>query len=167
MATEGKALMERTLQLADRARTRIAQIPGLCALQPEQATTPGFCKLDRTRLTVTVSGLGISGFTADEFLHQRGVTAELPSLQHLTFIISLGNTIEDIDRLVQGFEQLADREGNSDFLPIPHPPIPPSPHPSSLLAKPSFPRPKPYRSPKPSIASARNSSVPTRRESQF
>jgi arginine decarboxylase len=35
------------------------------------------------------------------------VTAEFASLQHLTFIISLGNTEADIEQLVQGFITLA------------------------------------------------------------
>ncbi|HEY9616656.1 MAG TPA: aminotransferase class I/II-fold pyridoxal phosphate-dependent enzyme [Microcoleaceae cyanobacterium] len=107
MATTGKELLARTLQLADQARSRLGQLPGLALLQPEQATTPGFWALDRTRLTVNVTGLGIDGFTADEILHQRlGVTCELPALQHLTFIISLGNTAADIERLVEGIRQL-------------------------------------------------------------
>ncbi len=106
MATQGAALMEQTLRLADQARSRINKIPNLSTLNPEQ--TPGCWAVDRTRLTVTVSELGIDGFTADEMLHQTlGVTAELPSLQHLTFIISLGNTQADIDRLVQAFTTLA------------------------------------------------------------
>ncbi len=106
MATQGAALMEQTLRLADQARSRIDQIPNLSTLNPEQS--PGCWALDRTRLTVTVSDLGIDGFTADEILHQTlGVTAELPSLQHLTFIISLGNTQADIDRFVQAFTILA------------------------------------------------------------
>ena len=106
MATQGAALMEQTLRLADQARSRINQIPNLSTLNPEQS--PGCWAFDRTRLTVTVSELGIDGFTADEILHQTlGVTAELPSLQHLTFIISLGNTQADIDRLVQAFAILA------------------------------------------------------------
>lgn len=107
MALQGKQLMSRTLQLADDARTRISQIPGLSILQPVRAT-PGFVALDRTRLTVTVSDLGLTGFEADEILAQQlGVTAELPSLQHLTFIITLGNTEADIERLVQAFTTLA------------------------------------------------------------
>jgi arginine decarboxylase len=106
MATQGKQLMSRTLQLADAARNRISQIPGLSVLQPLQ--TPGFVALDSTRLTVTVFGLGLTGFAADEILHQQlGITAELPSLQHLTFIITLGNTEADIERLVQAFTTLA------------------------------------------------------------
>ncbi|MBE9192709.1 aminotransferase class I/II-fold pyridoxal phosphate-dependent enzyme [Gloeocapsopsis crepidinum LEGE 06123] len=102
MALQGKQLMSQTLQLAKEARTQIHQIPGLSVLECE--STPGFDNLDPTRLTVTVSDLGLTGFEADEILHEQlGVTAELPSLQHLTFIISLGNTQEDIEKLVQAF----------------------------------------------------------------
>ncbi len=109
MATQGSGLMERTLQLADQARSRLGQIPHLSTLNAHQAgQTSGFWALDRTRLTVTVSELGMDGFRADEILHQTlGVTAEFPSLQHLTFIISLGNTQADIDQLVQAFTTLA------------------------------------------------------------
>ncbi|HEY9860488.1 MAG TPA: aminotransferase class I/II-fold pyridoxal phosphate-dependent enzyme [Candidatus Obscuribacterales bacterium] len=108
MATQGQELMTRTLQLADLARTEISRISGLCVLHPEAAGTPGFKTLDRTRLTVAVSGLGLTGFAADEILNEEfGVTAELPSLQHLTFIISLGNTETDIQRLVAALQQLA------------------------------------------------------------
>jgi len=108
MATQGKELIEGTLALANRARSRINQIPGLFTLTPNHAGSPGFLSLDETRLTVAVSNLGIDGFQADELLHQQfGVTAELPSLQHLTFIVSLGNTDSDINQLIQAFEQLA------------------------------------------------------------
>ncbi|MBD0266335.1 MAG: arginine decarboxylase, partial [Tolypothrix sp. Co-bin9] len=124
MALHGKMLMSRTLQLADEARTKISQIPGLSVLQipskPYQGGlggsssrgglrgSPGFVALDETRLTVTVSGLGLTGFEADEILDEKfAVTAEFASLQHLTFIISLGNTPADIEQLVQSFTTLA------------------------------------------------------------
>jgi len=108
MALHGKYLMSRTLQLAAAARTQIHQIPGLSVL--ECKSTPGFCHLDPTRLTVTVSGLGLTGFEADEIFHEQlGVTAELPSLQHLTFIISLGNTQADIEKLVSAFKLVSQR----------------------------------------------------------
>ncbi|MEH2365939.1 aminotransferase class I/II-fold pyridoxal phosphate-dependent enzyme [Nostoc sp.] len=109
MALHGKMLMSRTLQLAEEARTRISEIPGLSVLEmPQLEESPGFVALDKTRLTVTVSGLGLTGFEADEILDEKlGVTAEFASLQHLTFIISLGNTPADIEQLVQGFTTLA------------------------------------------------------------
>ncbi|MHC5745559.1 MAG: aminotransferase class I/II-fold pyridoxal phosphate-dependent enzyme [Nostoc sp.] len=109
MALHGIMLMSRTLQLAEEARTRISQIPGLSVLEmPHLGGSPGFVALDKTRLTVTVSGLGLTGFEADEILDEKfAVTAEFASLQHLTFIISLGNTPADIEQLVQGFTTLA------------------------------------------------------------
>ncbi|MEH2453779.1 aminotransferase class I/II-fold pyridoxal phosphate-dependent enzyme [Nostoc sp.] len=131
MALYGKMLMSRTLQLADEARTKISQIPGLSILEiPSPAYkgedsivqrfpplrrlsvglggSPGFVALDKTRLTVTVSSLGLTGFEADEILDEKfAVTAEFASLQHLTLIISLGNTPADIEQLVQGFTTLA------------------------------------------------------------
>ncbi len=106
MAVEGRQLMSRTLQLAESARTAISQIPGLRVLELT-LPTPGFVALDKTRLTVNVSGLGITGFAADEILVDYDVIAELPSLQNLTFIISLGNTEADIEKLVQKLKILA------------------------------------------------------------
>ncbi|MEG4114760.1 MULTISPECIES: aminotransferase class I/II-fold pyridoxal phosphate-dependent enzyme [unclassified Microcoleus] len=116
IALHGKELMAQTLQLAEKARSRISQIPGLSVLEP--LNTPGFAALDRTRLTVKVSDLGITGFAADDILHsQLGVTAELPMPRHLTFIISLGNTESDIDNLVKACTFLEGRrkkeEGSS------------------------------------------------------
>ncbi|MCC5599506.1 aminotransferase class I/II-fold pyridoxal phosphate-dependent enzyme [Nostoc favosum] len=109
MALHGKMLMSRTLQLADEARTKISEIPGLSVLEmPRLGRYPGFVALDKTRLTVTVSNLGLTGFAADEILDEKfAVTAEFPSQQHLTFIISLGNTAADIEQLVQSFTILA------------------------------------------------------------
>ncbi|MFN6500540.1 MAG: aminotransferase class I/II-fold pyridoxal phosphate-dependent enzyme [Nostoc sp. DedQUE01] len=112
MALHGKMLMSQTLQLAQEARTKISQLPGLSVLSPPYqgglGGSPGFVALDKTRLTVTVSNLGLTGFAADEILDEKfAVTAEFPSQQHLTFIISLGNTAADIEQLVQGFTTLA------------------------------------------------------------
>jgi arginine decarboxylase len=110
MATQGEAMLSQTLHLADRARTEIAQIPGLSVLQPPLGNSPGFFALDRTRLTVDVTELGLTGFEADEILHQDlGVTAELPSLRQLTFIFTIGNTSEETDRLIQAFKTLSVR----------------------------------------------------------
>jgi arginine decarboxylase len=118
MALQGTELMSKTLELSDRARAQIAQIPGLSVLQTPESPKPGFWSCDRTRLTVFVSQLGFSGFAADEILHQQlGVTAELPMLHHLTFIITLGNTAIDIDKLIQAFQHLAQLPPLSPLLP--------------------------------------------------
>jgi arginine/lysine/ornithine decarboxylase len=77
-----------------------------------------------------VRQLGLTGFEADVILHQQlGVTAELPLLQHLTFIISLGNTNEDIDKLIEAFTILC-QSSHSPLSPSPLSPSPPPLFPS-------------------------------------
>ncbi|WP_319419270.1 aminotransferase class I/II-fold pyridoxal phosphate-dependent enzyme [Pleurocapsa sp. FMAR1] len=106
MATKGKELMNSTIALATKARNQLAEIPNLSVFKPE--TNSGCRHFDCTRLTLNVSQLGITGFEADEILHEQlGVTCELPLLHHLTFIISLGNTSEDIQKLVQACTTLS------------------------------------------------------------
>ncbi len=108
MAMEGEELMGKTLDLATIARDKIARIDGLSVLEAPVIPKNGFFDLDKTRLTVNISQLGMTGYEADEILHQElGVTAELPLLNHLTFIISLGNAIEDIDKLISAFTILS------------------------------------------------------------
>ncbi|MGL5062533.1 MAG: aminotransferase class I/II-fold pyridoxal phosphate-dependent enzyme, partial [Microcoleus sp.] len=130
IALQGKQLIDRTLMLAETGRSGLSKIPGLSVLEP--LNIPGFADLDRTRLTVKVSGLGITGFAADEILHDRfGVTAELPLPQHLTFIISLGNTELDIQNLLQAFTILGSNKQQETRAKKQHfshlPPSPPSP----------------------------------------
>ena len=133
MALQGKQLMTQTLQLAEMARSKLAAIPHISVL--EFRPQPGFTYLDPTRLTVNIAQLGITGYEADEILHQQlGVTCELPLLNHLTFIISLGNTPEDINKLIQGFTTLVSQSPLSSpaspapqLLRSPAPPAPLSP----------------------------------------
>ena len=121
VATQGHELMTRTISLATEARQKIAAIPRLSVLTPNKQ--PGYKYIDPTRLTIDVSQLGITGFAADEILHEQlKVTCELPLLHHLTFIISLGNTAEDIEQLIQACQTLAGSSLNSYPLsPIPYP----------------------------------------------
>ncbi len=133
MALQGKQLMTQTLQLAEMARSKLVAIPHISIL--EFSPQPGFTYLDPTRLTVNISQLGITGYEADEILHQQlGVTCELPLLNHLTFIISFGNTPEDINKLIQGFTTLVSQSPLSSpaspapqLLRFPASPAPPAP----------------------------------------
>lgn len=107
MALQGEALLSETLALADQARTALLPLlPVITCAAPQ----PGFVDLDVTRLTVRVSPLGLTGFAADQILDgELGITAELPSLEYLTFIVSLGNTAADIQQLIAGLSILVER----------------------------------------------------------
>jgi arginine/lysine/ornithine decarboxylase len=111
MATTGKALIGKTLQIAQTVRSRLSDLKSLTVLSDQDlAVTSAPFFLDPTRIAVNLSALGITGFAADELLHEAlGVTAELPTLRQLTFILSLGNTEADGDRLGQALATLVER----------------------------------------------------------
>ncbi len=107
MAINGKKLLAETLKLAEEARSRLNQIPDLRTFSQVEVPT-----LDSTRLTVMVDRMGITGFEADLCLHTKlDVMAEMPTLNQLVFILSLGNTQADIERLIHGFRQLNEEKG--------------------------------------------------------
>jgi len=107
MAVHGKELLTETLKLAKTARSQLDQIPNLRTFSQIEVAT-----LDNTRLTVMTDCLEITGFKADEYLHsQRDVMAEMPTLTQLVFSLSFGNTKTDIERLVNGLQQLSKEKG--------------------------------------------------------
>jgi arginine/lysine/ornithine decarboxylase len=69
--------------------------------------------------------LEIDGFRADEILHQElGVTAELPLLNHLMFMVTFGNSSADIDKLVAALTTLAQKYYQPNFSPYSANPMP-------------------------------------------
>ncbi|MBE9119075.1 aminotransferase class V-fold PLP-dependent enzyme, partial [Lusitaniella coriacea LEGE 07157] len=108
MAMRGEELLSRAIAFGDRAGNQIGQISHLSVLNPLKTPKEGFSDLDRTRLTVFIHQLNLNGFDIDERLTQTlNVTAELPLPNHLTFIITHGNTATDIDQLVCAFQHIA------------------------------------------------------------
>jgi arginine/lysine/ornithine decarboxylase len=107
MAMNGEGLMLETLYLASVARRKINKFPGLSVLDTPENKNSSFFDLDKTRLTVNVSQLGITGFAAEDFINTNGLTPEFSSLQNLIFIISLGNNKSDLEVLVEGLKKLS------------------------------------------------------------
>jgi arginine decarboxylase len=135
MAIAGNALMEQTLELAAIAHSQLSQIEHIRLFPQQPSATPGCTVLDRTRLTVDVSQLGLTGFEVDERLHQDWrVTCELPTLNHLMFIVTLGNHAADITQLVEAFRAIATSSSPRSIRPTPNV-QPPN---SSLVANPQM-----------------------------
>lgn len=106
MATQGEILLGQTIDRVMRVRGETRSIPHLSTLEFNPSSS--FFKLDPLRLTIFVSGM--TGFDADEILHEElGVTCELPGFQSLTFIFTHGTTEDDCDRLIQSLQQLSNR----------------------------------------------------------
>lgn len=107
MACDGRQLLEHSIALAMEVRQRLRVIPGLSVLDRDQLglEAPGF---DLTKLVIDVDGLGITGFAAERALrHRFGIQPEMSDLVGIVCLITIGDTRESIDRLVDAFARLA------------------------------------------------------------
>jgi arginine decarboxylase len=108
MATEGEALLTRTLALARETRRRLNQIPGVYCMGPDQVGKPGIAGYDETRIVITVKDLGYTGYEAERILRMRyNVQVELADLFNVVALLSIGDTPASIDKLIEAVRELA------------------------------------------------------------
>ena len=108
MATEGRALLSRTIEIAEETRVRLNAIPGVRCFGAEATGMPGVFDFDVTKITITVKGLGYTGYEAEEILRRRyNVQVELADLFNCVALFTIGTTREAADRLVFGVRELA------------------------------------------------------------
>jgi len=108
MATQGPALLSRTIDLANDSRRRLNEIPGVYCFGEEMQGRPGVFDLDPTKITITVKELGYTGYEAEEILRRRyNVQMELADLFNCLALFTIGATQESADRLVYGVKELA------------------------------------------------------------
>lgn len=110
MATEGTALIERSIELADWIRTEINKIPGLYSFGEDKIGNPGVHSFDPTKVTVTVKGLGLLGTEAERILrHKYKIQVELSDMFNILFLITLGDTEVEARALVEALRDMADK----------------------------------------------------------
>jgi arginine decarboxylase len=103
LANDGPARLAYALRLAADFRQQVARIAGLTTWGVEKAGgAPGFRALDPLRVTVDVSASGFTGIEIDGQLQDqqgatRAVVPELADFQHVLFLITYGNTQDDVD----------------------------------------------------------------------
>ncbi|WP_093796193.1 aminotransferase class I/II-fold pyridoxal phosphate-dependent enzyme [Sporomusa acidovorans] len=121
MATAGRTLIERAVDLANQARREINKIPGLYCFGNEKAGNPGVFRIDPTKVTVTVKGLGITGAEAEQILrHQYKIQVELADIYNILFLITIGDSEQEVQALVAALKDLAaTHQGSHDVSALP------------------------------------------------
>jgi arginine/lysine/ornithine decarboxylase len=110
LATRGRELLGRCLELAESARQAINDIPGLHCYGEDLIGRGegGVIAHDPTKLLIDVSGLGLTGYAAGAWLMEaRGVEPEFTDDRHLLCSLTLADTAEDTGALVAAMTALA------------------------------------------------------------
>ena len=107
MEEEGEMRVGRAVRLAEELRTAINEVPGLWCFGRERMGRPGAEALDVTKLTVNVSGFGLSGEEAMRLLRVKGIQAELVDARNVLFIVSMADTERETELLFEALSALA------------------------------------------------------------
>jgi arginine/lysine/ornithine decarboxylase len=115
MATEGEKLLDKAIRLAQDARMRINKIPGLFCLGKDNIASSLFGQmgdLDVTKLTITVTDLGLSGYQVSQILNIKyHIQVEMADPFHILVIVSIGDRQDDLRRLVDALRDIAKEYG--------------------------------------------------------
>jgi lysine decarboxylase len=107
---EGNYRLERTLELAQKARENINQMPGLSCLGDEVRDNSSVGEWDPTKLLINVRGLGLTGYQAQAILRDSyRIQMEMADQYNILAMITIGDSSEGVEDLVKAFGDLASR----------------------------------------------------------
>ncbi|RBW69403.1 aminotransferase class I/II-fold pyridoxal phosphate-dependent enzyme [Bacillus taeanensis] len=108
LATEGKALISQTINLANETRKQINEIPNLYCVGKEILGTKAAYDYDPTKLIISIKQLGCTGYDVEVWLRKHyNIEVELSDLYNILCIITPGDTIETTSILVHALKELS------------------------------------------------------------
>jgi arginine/lysine/ornithine decarboxylase len=111
MALNGMDLMERTIELAERARQDLRRIRGIDVLDAHCLGLPPE-RYDPTRLIIDVQNLGMTGYLAERLLRERfGLAPEMSDTAGIVCLVTMSDTPETIQHLIRAVGSLRCRPG--------------------------------------------------------
>lgn len=109
MVAEGKELLDKTIELADYARSSINSIEGYYCFGEEVLSKKGAYAFDPTKITITCKDLGLSGYELERILADKYfIQPEMSDLYNVLCVFSLGDTKENIDKLLKALKEISD-----------------------------------------------------------
>jgi arginine decarboxylase len=108
LATEGKELIERTIDLAQYMRKEINEINRLYCVGDEILETKAAYDYDPTKLIISVKELNVTGYDVEKWLREKfNIEVELSDLYNILCIITPGDTKQEADALLSALRELS------------------------------------------------------------
>lgn len=106
----GSEILTKVINLVDDARNHINKIDGLYAFGKEVIGKNAVVDFDVTKLGVNVTGIGLTGLKVYDLLRDEyNIQVELGDMYNILAIVSLGDTKESLDALVEALEDISKR----------------------------------------------------------
>ncbi len=109
LATKGKELIDKTINLAQSIRKRINEIDHLHCIGKEILGSKATFDYDPTKLIISVKELGLTGYEVEKWLREKhNIEVEMSDLYNILCIITIGDTDYEGDILVKALKELAE-----------------------------------------------------------
>ncbi len=103
----GHSMYQKTMDFADYAREEINALGGYHAFGPELVNGDTVYAFDRTKLSVHTRDIGLAGIEVyDHLRDDYGIQIEFGDIGNLLAIISCGDRMMDIERLISALEEI-------------------------------------------------------------
>lgn len=110
LATEGKELISKTIDLAHYIRHEVNMIDHLHCVGEEILTDDAVYDYDPTKLTISVKELGLTGFAVERWLRENyNIEVEMSDLYNILCIITPGDTQTEADLLISALKEIAQK----------------------------------------------------------
>ncbi|MFZ5968649.1 MAG: aminotransferase class I/II-fold pyridoxal phosphate-dependent enzyme [Bacillota bacterium] len=109
---DGRHLMSQLLDHIDYFHEKAREMEGLHMFDERLTGRFGVKSLDRTKLVIDMSALGISGVLLEKLLRTKHhIQVEMCSTKNVVAVASIGNTKDDFDRLLNALKEIGDGKG--------------------------------------------------------
>lgn len=117
LALNGNKIFDNIIRLADYAREEINKIDGLSTFGQDLINNSGIYNVDKTKLAITVSELGISGLYAYDLLRDKyGIQVEFGDTKNILAILGNGDSKETVDKLINALKDISIKYRRNDII---------------------------------------------------
>jgi lysine decarboxylase len=119
MALHGREMLDKTIELCERARRELNGIDGIYVMGGDKEGTDGCFRYDRTKLAINVRELGLSGFETEKILkYGYHIQVELSDLYNVLAVGAIGDNEDSINALVSAVREIAQNYSRKNVIKI-------------------------------------------------
>ena len=119
LAAQGKEMAEAALTVAARLRQSLKEIEGLELLDERIMSRKEVAGFDGTKVTVKVSGLGITGVEAGAVLRENGLAVELVDRNNVLFLLTYADSNPEFASVIQKINEVFRKIQKKKLPPLP------------------------------------------------
>ena len=107
LATEGKDLVRRAVELSAYLREKLNTIFGIATMEYTDIQET-IINYDSTKVLIDAKGLGLTGVEFEHLLRNHRIEVELVQANHVLVLITIGDTKESVDALIKAIRAVSD-----------------------------------------------------------